>query len=157
MSEGIIKAEPACSRRQDNSHGLVGRSERSVARELGVVVVKTGQVSGSGAVLVVEVRSQGFREARRRSTYVEMSCQMGAWPRPLPSPSSWTPYCLSQRQGRSQEWPRPRSPASTKTNGPRTTKRLCAFTVAQDGQVDVVPWKETSGGGWWSDGLPRGG
>jgi hypothetical protein len=36
MSEGIIKAEPVCSSRQDNSHGPVGSSERSVAREVGV-------------------------------------------------------------------------------------------------------------------------
>ena len=33
MSEGIIKTEPGCSSRQDNSHGLVGSSGRSVARE----------------------------------------------------------------------------------------------------------------------------
>lgn len=46
MSEGIIKAEPACSSRQDNSHGLVGSSGRSVARE-------SSASSGSG-----QVRSQ---------------------------------------------------------------------------------------------------
>jgi hypothetical protein len=67
MSEGIIKAEPACSSRQDNSHGpVVVVSGRS--RERSASVVKTGQVSGSGAVLTVEVRSQGIKEARRRST-----------------------------------------------------------------------------------------
>jgi hypothetical protein len=80
MSEGIIKAEPACSSRQDNSHGPVGGSRRSVARELGVVGVRTGQVSVGVAVVVVEVRTQGVGEARRRSTYVEYSfgCQVEA-------------------------------------------------------------------------------
>jgi hypothetical protein len=68
MSEGIIKAEPACSSRQDNSHGPVGGSRRSVARELGVVGVRSGQVSVGVAVLVVEVRSQGNGEGRRWST-----------------------------------------------------------------------------------------
>jgi hypothetical protein len=73
MSQGIVKAEPACSIRQDNSHGRVGSSRRSVARELGVVGVRTvqdrtGQVSVGGAVLEVEVRSQGVGEGRRRST-----------------------------------------------------------------------------------------
>jgi hypothetical protein len=68
MSEGIIKAEPACSSRQNNSHGLFGSSGWSVARE--------SSASGSG-----QDRSQSaerwwwwrsgrrvFREGRRRST-----------------------------------------------------------------------------------------